>query len=143
MLFNSFDDDNDEADVSMSKHTTVMKVDQHHCHNDEERRAWYRWWWWWRSFWEHFRDGWYLPWRQWWSPRMSGIYLHHHYLSSSLSQLSLSWSSWKSSFITTLAYYWWYSLKDFLLQTADGTYKLVGIVNWGGGYCGEVFIAST
>ena len=25
-----------------------------------------------------------------------------------------------------------------LFQTADGTYKLVGIVNWGGGYCGEV-----
>jgi len=24
-------------------------------------------------------------------------------------------------------------------QTGDGSYKLVGIVNWGGGYCGEVF----
>jgi len=22
-------------------------------------------------------------------------------------------------------------------QTGDGSYKLVGIVNWGGGYCGE------
>ena len=28
---------------------------------------------------------------------------------------------------------------QFLLQTGDGSYKLVGIVNWGGGYCGEVF----
>ena len=27
---------------------------------------------------------------------------------------------------------------QFLLQTGDGSYKLVGIVNWGGGYCGEV-----
>ena len=27
---------------------------------------------------------------------------------------------------------------QFAFQTADGSYKLVGIVNWGGGYCGEV-----
>ena len=27
---------------------------------------------------------------------------------------------------------------EFAFQTADGSYKLVGIVNWGGGYCGEV-----
>ena len=24
------------------------------------------------------------------------------------------------------------------LQTSDGAYKLVGVVNWGGGKCGEV-----
>ena len=40
--------------------------------------------------------------------------------------------------IIYIIYIYTFSYK-FLLQTGDGSYKLVGIVNWGGGYCGEVF----
>ena len=31
---------------------------------------------------------------------------------------------------------------DTVLQGQDGTYKLVGVVNWGGGQCGEASVAN-
>ena len=102
---------------------------------------------WW--FWEHLRDGWYLPWWQWRSLGLSGTSLWHWCCNNDCGHSYIVFKA-----MTTLLP----SIKlilvpqssplrcidnslhhpEFACQTADGSYKLVGIVNWGGGYCGEV-----
>ena len=89
-----------------------------------------------------------MPWWQWRSLGLSGTYLWlwccnndcgHSYIVFSHDHIVAINKVAISAIIITFEMYWQFSASPWIcLQTADGSYKLVGIVNWGGGYCGEV-----